>query len=431
MADAVHKGGIDAMLLAEGDLALGLDFVKGLATKDELPYLASNLDCGDGFPAKDKVLSKDGVTVGVLGVVNNELVYPGCTATDPQAAVRDGLERLKGKVDVVVLLDALTEDVSAGLMKAVPGVDLVVGGTSQPLQSPLPVPGGGLQLGPGGRGRSVGVLTWTLSPNATSWHEDSTIGRLASQRDVFRQKVSEANAAVKAAASDTDRAVAQKRADYYQKQVDDVDAQLAIATTGGLTTNTAHNTLVTLDTAVKDDPTVVQMVADAKTRIAAAAPVSVSAPAVALTSPHGSPYVGNGACSACHAGPSAQWSSTAHAHAYASLEVKNRQLDQDCYTCHVTGAVAVNGAVTGPTKPTEVSGLTNVGCESCHGPGREHVESPTTPMAIPQQATCEGCHTAAQTEGRFDFATYLPQIVHNGSITADAPGEKARGGTTP
>lgn len=413
MAAAVSEGGpgaggIDAMLLAEGDVAVGLDLVKELASKYALPYVASNLDCGDGFPAKDKVITRSGATIGVLGVVDDRAQFPGCTASDPQAAVRAGLERLRGQgVTVVVLLDALPDAASEGLAVAVPGVDLVVGGTSQPLQSPLPLPGGGLRLGAGTRGRAVGVLSWSLVEGATAWREDSTLGRLASQRDAFRQKVDGAKAQANAASGETERTVAQRRIEYYQKELDDVSAQLELASGAAVRANAAHNNLVTLDSAVADDPGVQALVDAAKERIAAVALRT------AVGKPLLGPYVGSQACAACHPGPTEQWKSTPHANAYASLIATKRQFDQACFSCHVTGAVAVGGGeVLGPTHPNQVGALSNVGCESCHGPGSAHVTDPTKPMLNPTAATCVACHDKAQDDGRFDYAAYLPKVIH-------------------
>lgn len=423
LAASVSRSGIDAMLLAQGDLALGVDTVRSLAQEFSLPYVATNLDCGGGFLAPERTITRDGLRVGVLGVVNDKLTWPGCTVSDPEAALRAGLAGLQGKVDVVVLLDALTEEASEGLHRAVPGVDLVVGGTSQPLQSPVPVPGGGLRLGPGGRGRSVGVLTFTLVEGATAWREDSTISRLVEQLDRFKKKVTEGKANVEAAQGEQARGVAQKRVDYYQKQVDDLKEQHALASAASGRTHTAHNTLVTLDAAVQDEPETAKMLALAKEKIAAVAlaesPGGASglAAGVAAQAPAGaSVYAGSAACASCHAGPTTQWKTTAHSRAYASLQGQHRELDQECFACHVTGAVATGGPVLGPTRPSAVAGLTNVGCESCHGPGKQHAASPTTPMAMPDSATCVMCHDATQDEGRFDFGTYLPRIVHGQGI---------------
>lgn len=406
MAASLQKDGIDAMLLAEGDVALGVDFVRGLQKDYGLPYVATNLDCGSGFPAKDLTLTRDGMRIGVLGVVNDKAPFPGCTVSDPQAAVREGLARLRAdKVDLVVLLDALAEQPSEGLLKAVPGIDLVVGGTLQPLESPSPVPGGGLQLGPGTRGRSVGVLTFTLTGGATAWREDSTTGRLADQRDRFKEKVTEAKAQVVKATGESAKDVAQRRVDYYQKQVDEVEAKLTQATAVSERAHAAHNKLVTLDTAVADDPAILTLVDAAKERIGTLAVATTGKPILG-------PYVGSAACAACHPAPMLQWQGTPHARAWASLIEKKRQFDQECFSCHVTGAVATVGDVLGPKLPGEVGALVNVGCESCHGSGKDHVVDPKSPMTMPAEATCVVCHTMSQDEGRFDYGEYLPKVEH-------------------
>lgn len=406
MATAVQASGIDAMLLAEGDVALGVDFVKGLADELHLPYVATNVDCGGGFPAKQLVIERSGLQVGVLGAVNDRASFTGCTATDPHAAIRDGVAALQAAgVDVIVLLDALAEEPSEGLLKAVPGIDLVVGGTLQPLQSPDPAPGGGLQLGPGTRGRDVGVLTFTLVEGATAWREDSTAGRLAEQRDRYNEKVAQAKADAAKANGEKDKAIALRRADYYAKLADDAGAQLKAATAVSERAHSAHNTLVTLDTAVKDDAATQALVDAAKARINALVSSSPSGPVLG-------PYVGSAACAGCHAAETAQWRGTAHARAWASLVEKKRQLDQACFSCHATGAVPWAGDVLGPHAPGEVGSLANVGCESCHGPGKDHLANPATAMAAPTSATCVACHDATQDEGRFDFPTYLPRVSH-------------------
>jgi cellobiose-specific phosphotransferase system component IIA len=233
------------------------------------------------------------------------------------------------------------------------------------------------------------------------------LGRLASQRDAFQKKVDEAKAQAAAAAGETERTVAQRRTEYYQKELDDVSAQLQQASSAAVRAHAAHNNLVTLDTAVADDPVVQALVDAAKDRIGAAA---VQA---AVGKPLVGPYVGSQACAGCHPGPMGQWKSTPHANAYASLIGKKRQFDQECFSCHVTGAIAVGGGdVLGPTNPHQVGALTNVGCESCHGPGSAHVTDPTTPMAVPTAATCVACHDKTQDDGRFDYASYLPKIIH-------------------
>ncbi|MBT8482935.1 MAG: hypothetical protein HKP36_15230, partial [Myxococcales bacterium] len=48
-------------------------------------------------------------------------------------------------------------------------------------------------------------------------------------------------------------------------------------------------------------------------------------------------YVGSAACSGCHQPAYAWWSTTAHGHAYRTLQEQNKEYNLDCVGCHVTG----------------------------------------------------------------------------------------------
>ncbi|MEO0606474.1 MAG: multiheme c-type cytochrome, partial [Myxococcota bacterium] len=80
--------------------------------------------------------------------------------------------------------------------------------------------------------------------------------------------------------------------------------------------------------------------------------------------------------------------------------------------CHVTGAHRRGG----PSAPKGTGSYRDVQCEACHGPSRAHAERPDDaslrPVRSPDEATCRTCHDGEQDGGRFDLATYLPQVVH-------------------
>ena len=54
-------------------------------------------------------------------------------------------------------------------------------------------------------------------------------------------------------------------------------------------------------------------------------------------------YVGSSKCQSCHSKQYDAWQRTPHAHAYQTLKNENRNLDYDCYSCHVTGAFDKDG----------------------------------------------------------------------------------------
>jgi hypothetical protein len=102
---------------------------------------------------------------------------------------------------------------------------------------------------------------------------------------------------------------------------------------------------------------------------------------------NGGRYVGTSVCGGCHAPALVAWQKSKHAQAWKTLEdaaraSSSRRLRQarygwpvtaypDCVGCHVVGY----GQVSGFVNPTKTANLTDVGCESCHGPGSAHVEA--------------------------------------------------------
>ncbi len=99
-------------------------------------------------------------------------------------------------------------------------------------------------------------------------------------------------------------------------------------------------------------------------------PVQVSAPG---SNPV---YVGSEKCKKCHESAYEIWQKSPHSHAYQTLvdakEPSLRHYDPECIVCHTVGF----GYQSGFSTIEKTSHLTNVGCESCHGPSSEHVKKP-------------------------------------------------------
>jgi len=87
-------------------------------------------------------------------------------------------------------------------------------------------------------------------------------------------------------------------------------------------------------------------------------------------------YVGSEACESCHSSEFETWSKSAHARSLASLTTKKKAGDADCLRCHTTamglsGGFADSGDLV--SFAAEHEDLARVGCESCHGPGADHI----------------------------------------------------------
>jgi peroxiredoxin len=86
--------------------------------------------------------------------------------------------------------------------------------------------------------------------------------------------------------------------------------------------------------------------------------------------PTAAAYVGSEACQSCHSDEHATWLTQTHAKALDTLAAKGKATDADCLRCHTTGFGKPGGFQAGAGAQPALAG---VGCESCHGPGGDHV----------------------------------------------------------
>ncbi len=107
--------------------------------------------------------------------------------------------------------------------------------------------------------------------------------------------------------------------------------------------------------------------------------------------PGESGYAGGASCVPCHRAADAFWQQTRHANAYATLVERHANYNLECVGCHVTGYEQPGGSTV-----VHATGLENVQCEVCHGPGALHNAKPGDPDLItltPEKTLCASrCH---------------------------------------
>lgn len=133
-------------------------------------------------------------------------------------------------------------------------------------------------------------------------------------------------------------------------------------------------------------------------------------------------YVGWKTCGDCHAEISQLWSQTRHANAYDSLLNSGQQDLPACLQCHVVG-YGETGGFLDQELTLELAG---VQCESCHGPGKRHIDAPDDGHNIirsPTEKDCRTCHTIGQ-DPHFSFQNKVA-LVH-GKDTFGHSGQSAK-----
>ena len=128
-------------------------------------------------------------------------------------------------------------------------------------------------------------------------------------------------------------------------------------------------------------------------------------------------YVGSKSCEECHEVEYGNFEKYAKkAHSYKSIEIMMSDLEPDeieeCYHCHTTGYGKPGGFVSVEKTPD----LKNAGCEVCHGPGKDHVESGGDPELIIGQGQlsiedCKTCHNEDRV-ANFDYKPLLYGGAH-------------------
>jgi len=400
--------GIDAMVPGEGDLALGWSWLTRQVERHELPMLAANLSCGEQspFPA-GRVVERDGVRLGFIGVIGTGLVKGRCRTSDPAAAVQAAVAAM-GEVDQLVLLAHGKPDLDKTLARAVPEADLVLSGHARrSMPTPNQLPGDAVQLGAGSRGKKVGLLTVTLVDGGEGYHLASAVGEIQARLDSAKKRQKLNQGRIAKAQNDRLRSRAETRQGRLDSRVAALEADLDAAQAPVKTVqHRLKNDYWPLGEDIEDHPETAALVTAAKVEMD-----TVERALAAKAGPVlGQSFIGSATCLGCHGEQHAQWKATPHAYAWATLERLKRTHDLDCWSCHVTGAQHPKG----PRHPNQAKGLENVGCESCHGPGAAHVGAGGKAKMVrkPGLKVCIACHDGVKDEGRFEPESYFPRVVH-------------------
>ena len=115
-------------------------------------------------------------------------------------------------------------------------------------------------------------------------------------------------------------------------------------------------------------------------------------------------------CGSCHNAEYAQWRTTPHAHAVATLRGKNR-LVGECMSCH--SALQRTMKIFDPNHPLAHEGVT---CIDCHGDGVRHTVTQKAVDIVrdPAVSICLACHNPKNDTG-FRFDLRRSAIVHGPS----------------
>lgn len=172
--DALGVCKLDGIVPGEADFVFGAPFLRGLAGRIPVPFLAANLtDAATGAPLFGAPYTirelRGGLRVGIVGVLDESIRFP--TYIDVSSfkvlpaveTLKKLMPELRAKADFFILLSHAGLDRSRQFAREIPGFDLVVVGHDKPVLKKLEKEGSTILLATGGEGQYIGRIDLDLS----------------------------------------------------------------------------------------------------------------------------------------------------------------------------------------------------------------------------------------------------------------------------
>jgi hypothetical protein len=363
--DMVHY---DAAAIGRTELLHGLQHFKNMTRGVMTPFLAANVESGDApIAAPTRIIRRDGLDIAIVGILDPprgrtaglrfEESVAGLSFDDPVEALRRAALSLRSQVDLIIAIGNINPATVRQIGAQCPEVDVVI---SSSTDAPT-------LIGTAGRQQ---VALQDVS---------GFIGKMLVLYTSLRQ---------------------------YGLQV----ARLSLDQEGRIVSAKIEGQR--LHDRIPDDPRMRRALNDFYDEVGKveAAQGSVAPPFAWDSSRLHGEYVGAAQCRACHEGEYQQWQGTQHAAAFKTLLDRHRHFQPQCVSCHVVGYGTRHGYRVGaPEEP-----LGNVQCESCHGPGGDHVRRPVASniQGAVRERVCLECHNPAHSDA-FSYAAKLPFVVHD------------------
>jgi hypothetical protein len=359
-----------------------------------------------------------GVKVGVFGVVDPDAV-PGLRASDPAEAARTAISKLRADgAQFIVALAHMPRAKAKKLAKDAPGADFVLigqdlGDAASPVAEAV---GSSYLIAPANRGQvlarldlhldaAAGALTDAIGPErATAEVErlEERIVKLSADLEKWRKDPTADPAFVKRNEEELTRMKGEQQTFRDQPMRAPKTGSWFVLRTIPIKKRLACDPQVVAAKVALD-----RSIGQANLKAGAGEKPEEPAPG----KPH---YVGIEECAMCHRAAVDFWKETRHAQAWKTLTEREKHLNRECTGCHVTGWQSPGGATL-----ARLEGLTNVQCETCHGPGSVHVDadgkdSPKTVVLRPADNLCAGqCHTPEHSD-TFQLEAYLRDVTGPG-----------------
>ncbi len=412
IARALDLMQVRAAGIAPRDLTAGVDFLRDLDRSHSLSWLSMNLvdrKTEQTVFAPFKIVTVGGIRIGLLGLTDVQARAGDRFRLLPWEDVLPGIvEQLAERTDMIILLSSYPESVNTRIARSQKNIHIILqAGHRAVNQSPKQV-NNTLLCRTGARGKYQGMLR-------ISWNREKTWGEsLEDRRKKVQSQLDRISWQLHRLEKRLPREQLRSEIRYNRllRQREELETTLQGLATDRTATSpcTYRNRLIALKTSLPEDPEVGKIVDEIRVTVNRLNRKMLSRSRQQADSPLQA-VTGWRKCAECHPEQADFWLQTGHATAWQTLAEADQEFNRECLVCHVTlpSYKSQQPDLTEQLSALDRS-LKNVGCESCHGPGREHARSPETAlMAAINTATCLQCHTAEH-DDHFDFREKLNKI---------------------
>ncbi len=418
IVDAYNVMRFDAVGIAPQDLADGLAFFETLRDKAKFPWLSANLITTQSRKPvfqQSTVIKAGNLAVGVIGLTGDTVpaanleektsILPWAEALPPLVAA------LGEQVDIIVLLSSYPLEQNKKIAVMFPQIHLILQSGSDTKRIEPQLAANSLITQTELKGKYTGVLDISWQ-NSKKWGTDptETINEKKSEEDRIRWQLKRYQSKGEPEVVYKDNPNILEAYKGFQQKHQDILAQIAALEQGitenqasGVSPSTFKYRFIAMETSLPDHPGVEKIIQATNEVVNALGKKRIQPKegknAASIPRPVFTEYRGWQSCASCHPKETEAWQGTRHAKAYTTLADKGQQFNFKCIPCHVTGMVSGESQENNALPQDFLA----VGCESCHGPGKKHLENQQNTMSVhPAAEICLGCHNEDQDDD-FDY----------------------------
>ena len=424
--DVYSAIGYDAVAVGPADLAGGLSFLQD-SVRDGFPWLSANLTNESEEllfqPFLHKTVQEHSIVVTAFTALPQQAL-PGVHSQPWEDVLPQLVQQIKTDFpgSLIVLLSSLNDKENRKIAQTLPAISLIIGADAKRGNVVPLLEQASIVTQTARQGKYQGLLEITFG-NRREWGKDSkkklsekqnTLGSVNWQLRRLQKKI-------KGGVPESKYAATIQRLEKEKEALNNVIAALHLEVAeeeraGNFKDQFTYQFLALKTNVPNDNPTrlrLEQLNSDISALNEAKKTNRNASPgAVTLAIPQ--QLVGFNTCASCHELQSNFWQTTRHAKAYNTLAEKKKQLDLNCLPCHMTidipgGKFSSLIAETLLNFPVD---LQSVGCESCHGSGKKHIENPEVVRMVrtPGANVCLTCHNSEHDDD-FNYQIKLMKIA--------------------